>query len=133
MDTVNPIGTSLTNTQPVIKLSTASEVENAKPAQASGKDHLMMQRTDKVDADKAAVPTAEELKKATDAAAKVFAGTGTSLHFQIDDSTKETVVKIVDSKDGRVIKQIPSKEMLDLAKSITEMQDRIGKLFKEKV
>lgn len=132
MDALNTSTTSLP-----ISLTTHAVANNdgksIKSDEVKNNDVVARQSSNKGDAVKTAAPTKEELKKATEAADKVFSGTGTSLQFHIDDSTKEPVIKIVDTTDGRVIKQIPSDQMLALAKSITEMQDRIGKLFKEKV
>ncbi|MCF8150239.1 MAG: flagellar protein FlaG [Burkholderiaceae bacterium] len=53
-----------------------------------------------------------------------------SLDFSIDDSTGKTVVRITDHETGEMIRQIPSQEMLDIARSIDRMQ---GILVQQKV
>jgi flagellar protein FlaG len=45
-----------------------------------------------------------------------------SLQFSIDDDTGVTVVKVIDSATKEVIKQIPSKEMLELAKALDSIK-----------
>ena len=46
----------------------------------------------------------------------------TSLEFSVDQSTKTTVVKVVDKDSGEVIRQIPSDAALAIAESIGEFQ-----------
>ncbi|MDE2343428.1 MAG: flagellar protein FlaG [Betaproteobacteria bacterium] len=50
--------------------------------------------------------------------------------FSIDQSTKETVVKVVESGTGTVIKQIPSQQVLAIAQAIDAMQQ--GMLHQQK-
>ena len=52
-----------------------------------------------------------------------------SLRFQIHDKTKSTMVAVVDSMTDRVIREIPSKEVLDL---FSKMQDYLGMIFDKK-
>ncbi|MDE2344271.1 MAG: flagellar protein FlaG [Betaproteobacteria bacterium] len=51
--------------------------------------------------------------------------------FSIDQSTRETVVNVVESGTGTVIKQIPSKQALAIAQAIDAMQQ--GMLHQQKV
>ncbi len=51
--------------------------------------------------------------------------------FSVDPSTKETVVKVVESGTGTVIKQIPSEQVLAIAQAIDTMQQ--GMLLQHKV
>jgi flagellar protein FlaG len=53
----------------------------------------------------------------------------TRLTFTIDEDTGETVISIIDSETGEVIKKIPPDEILSLKKRIGEM---IGLLLDEK-
>lgn len=45
-----------------------------------------------------------------------------TLAFSIDDSTGKTIVRITDVQTGEMIRQIPSEEMLAIARSIDKMQ-----------
>jgi len=53
-----------------------------------------------------------------------------SLSFSLDDSTGKTIVRITDTKTGEMIRQIPSEEMMELARSLDKMQ---GMLLRQEV
>ncbi len=65
----------------------------------------------------------ESLRKLIDAAAP------NSLSFSIDDSTGKTIVRITDAQTGEMIRQIPSEELLAIARSLDRMQ---GMLLQQK-
>lgn len=52
-----------------------------------------------------------------------------NLEFTMDEETGDTIIKIVDSSSGELIRQIPSKEMLEIAKALDRLQ---GLLVKQK-
>lgn len=52
-----------------------------------------------------------------------------SLDFSIDDSSGKTIVRVTDKESGELIRQIPSQEMLDIARSLDRLQ---GILVKQK-
>jgi flagellar protein FlaG len=56
-----------------------------------------------------------------------------NLEFQVDDSTQKVVVKIVDSKSGDVVRQIPTEEMLAFIKRMQEMEGDQGTLLQDRV
>lgn len=45
-----------------------------------------------------------------------------SVRFEADDKTNQLIVKIVDSKTQKVIRQVPAEEMLGLREALTEYQ-----------
>jgi flagellar protein FlaG len=45
-----------------------------------------------------------------------------NLNFRVDDDTGEMVVKVVDATTKDVIRQIPSEEMLAIAKALDRIQ-----------
>ena len=49
----------------------------------------------------------------------------TGMRFEIDEDTQQLVVSIVDNKSGEVIRQIPSEEVLQVAKMITQMRGQL--------
>jgi flagellar protein FlaG len=51
---------------------------------------------------------------------------GTKLSFSVDAATKETVITVVDSGTGEVIRQIPSETVLKISEQITAM---LGAIF----
>lgn len=44
------------------------------------------------------------------------------LNFSIDDSSGQVVVKVIDGESGKVVRQIPSEEMLELAERLDDMR-----------
>jgi len=52
------------------------------------------------------------------------------LDFSVHKKTGETIVKVVDRDTGKLIRQIPPQEMLDLA---DKLEDMMGILFDKKV
>lgn len=53
-----------------------------------------------------------------------FVGTlnSSSLKFSVDDDTGKTIVKVMDSETNEVIKQIPSEEMIAIAKAVDQLK-----------
>jgi flagellar protein FlaG len=68
-------------------------------------------------------PDAEQIKAAVDKIQKSIANSASaSLNFSIDKDTGKTIIKVTDSQTGTLIRQIPSEEIMALAKSIDKMQ-----------
>ena len=44
------------------------------------------------------------------------------LNFSIDPATKTIVVKVINAETGKIIREIPSSELLALAKSMQELE-----------
>ena len=66
----------------------------------------------------AAKPTLDQVKQAVDQVQQIVRPLAQSLQFSIDEDTHNTVVKIVDTETNKVIRQIPSEEMLQMAKAL---------------
>jgi flagellar protein FlaG len=45
--------------------------------------------------------------------------------FAIDPDTKAVVVKLIDKQDNQVLRQVPSQEMLEIAKALDQLQGRL--------
>lgn len=52
------------------------------------------------------------------------------LHFSVHETTGRTIVKVIDKESERLIREIPSKELLDMADKMGKM---IGILFDKNV
>jgi flagellar protein FlaG len=50
-----------------------------------------------------------------------------SLDFSIDDNSGKTIVRVTDKESGELIRQIPSQEMLEIARSIDRLQGMLVK------
>ncbi len=76
-------------------------------------------------------PSQQQVQKAVDEMRKSLSESGSSnLQFAIDDESGETIVRVTELKTGELIRQIPSKEMVELAKSLDRMQ---GMLLRQQV
>jgi len=73
--------------------------------------------------------TFQEARKLAEKGNQLLKTVERNLEFKVDDSTKQIVMSIVDKDSGEVIRQVPSKEMLALAKQIQEMQGKPGGLI----
>ena len=75
-------------------------------------------------------PTVAQLESAVHDLNQSMKANSSNLAFSIDPDTEQTVVKLMDSSTGEVIKQFPSKEAIAIAKAIGDVQQ--GLLLKQK-
>ena len=113
--------------QPVNTISLGPEVV---PANMSGGNIKT------VPADKAAAPAPvaapvkqgaapqTDTKQVTDELNKIIEKMGVELSFSVDKELNMVVVTVSKSDSNEVIRQIPSKDMVDLAKRLKEMEAR---------
>jgi flagellar protein FlaG len=71
-----------------------------------------------------------ELQLAVEKIQEFVSKAASDINFSIDEDSGRTVVKVIDRETKEVIRQIPSQEMLDLAKAMDKLQ---GLLIKQKV
>jgi flagellar protein FlaG len=67
-------------------------------------------------------PSAEELKSAVAAINQVMQQANQSLEFSVDTDTHETVVKMVDTSTGELIRQFPTEATLAISRGIDQFQ-----------
>lgn len=72
-----------------------------------------------------AAPTAAQLQSAVQNTNQAMQDAGKSLAFSVDEATRETVVKLVDTQTDKVIGQFPSKQMLAISQAIGLMQEQL--------
>jgi flagellar protein FlaG len=70
-----------------------------------------------------------ELQKALDTLKQAVSTKSSVLQFSLDESSGQTIARVVDSETGELIRQMPSKELLEIAHAIDKMQ---GILLKQK-
>lgn len=75
-------------------------------------------------------PAASQIDQALDEVRKAIAPVAQELMFSVDDDTGRAVIKIIDSSTDEVIKQIPSEEILAIAKALDKLQ---GLLVRQEV
>lgn len=79
------------------------------------------------DANEAVPATAAELQEALDQFKTAISVVANELTFSIDEDSGRTLVKIIDRETDEVIKQIPSEEMLQIAKALDKLQGLLVK------
>ena len=73
---------------------------------------------------------AEDVKAAVVEGHTLLKAVNNNLQFQVDETTKQVVIKIVDNKTGELVRQIPTVEMLDFIRAMKQQEANIGKLYK---
>jgi flagellar protein FlaG len=64
------------------------------------------------------VPTLDQVNEAVSQLNKSSQAKSQGLEFSVDSDTKRTVVKVVDQSTKEVLRQIPTPEALEIAKSL---------------
>lgn len=72
------------------------------------------------------------VKNATDTANSYLQAVNRNLEFKVDSSTQEVVVKVVDSANGKVVRQIPSEEILTFIKRLQELDGQNGSILQDR-
>jgi flagellar protein FlaG len=67
-------------------------------------------------------PSLQQVQQAVQAINRVLQTSSSSLEFSVDQSTHRTIVRVVDTESGELIRQIPSDAVLAIAESIGELQ-----------
>lgn len=70
----------------------------------------------------ASTPRPEQVQQAVEQIQSVVAPVAQNLLFSIDKSTGKTVVRIVDSETKEVVRQIPTEEVLSIARALDRLQ-----------
>jgi flagellar protein FlaG len=74
-------------------------------------------------------PTPAELKTAVEKLNQSMTASSQDLQFSVDEDSKKTVVKLIDRTTHEVLRQMPSKEALEIAKSLDKA---MGKLIDQR-
>jgi flagellar protein FlaG len=101
---------------------------NDRPVQAAGQAAATEKPAPSGDG-AAAAPTREQVQRAIKQINQSMRANDQALEFSIDEDSKETVVKIIDQNTREVVRQIPSPEALEIAKSLDKM---MGLLISQK-
>lgn len=115
------------NEQPASRLNDKLSLLSAEPTSKKSIDEVKKQQDDKK-----SKLSLESTKKAVDEGNTFLQAVERNLQFKVDDSTKELVVKIVDSNSGEVLRQIPSEEMLAFIKRMKEMEGQQGFVIQDR-
>ena len=67
-------------------------------------------------------PAREDVEQAAVRIKEVLRGTTSRLEIEIDHDLHKAVIKVFSVESGEIIRQIPSQELLDLAKHLDELK-----------
>lgn len=74
------------------------------------------------------LPDQRALQSAVAAANAAVQSLSNSVEFSVDERTGRTIVRVVDADTGKLIRQLPSAEMLEIAQALDRLQ---GLLLRE--
>lgn len=127
-------GSSQAPSVSVAKSSSPSKVQQVKPVRQTQKPTMQeRQKMQHVQAEAAAVKSSRENEQqvisAIEKANKQFRTFDRKLEFSIHEGTKEIMVKVINTADDSVIREIPSEKVLDM---VAHMWEIAGILVDEK-
>jgi flagellar protein FlaG len=111
------------NIQPVAS-PVASKLED-RPAQPVEQQAAVSAVTASDKADTTAAPSRDKVETAVKTINDAMLASSQSLEFSIDEDSKGIVVKVIDQDTREVVRQMPSKEALEIAKSIDKLQEKM--------
>lgn len=117
-------------------IGSARSVDRAPPgteAVPQGAARAPATRLETADAVKgtAPAPTLEQVTEAVSQLNKSSQAKSQGLEFSVDNDSKRTIVKVVDQTTKEVLRQIPSPEALEIAKSLDALDSAKGLLIKQ--
>jgi len=118
MNEVNAItsgGSSVERTTSAGKVNVGPVEPVGKPVQADLAEHKATVSTKKDES-----YSSEDIKQALATMNDYVQSIQRDLQFSIDDELDTTVIKVVDSKSGEVIRQIPDATLLELARALAK-------------
>jgi flagellar protein FlaG len=110
------------NIQPTNNISQPAGSSGSGPTAAAPAAAAAPARPAKATASTPADATVEELKKAVNAVNKSLDSRSQAIEFSIDETDKRPIIKVVDQQTKEVIRQIPTEEMLDIARALDKAQ-----------
>ena len=122
---LNPTHTTPTGPQASVRQANSEEV--AKIANTTTSPQLESSST--TQSQVLLIGQRQELESAVEAVKDFIQPKASNLAFEIDDDSGRTVIRITEASSGELIRQIPSEELLDIAKALDRLQ---GLLVKQK-
>ena len=92
---------------------------------AAVKANAALSDTSKANAADDAEPSKDDLKNAVDKLNLSMTAASQDLEFSVDEDSKQTVVKLVDRNTHEVLRQMPTKEALEIAKSLDKAMGKL--------
>jgi len=103
-----------------VAITASKQKGSLEPPQTAAKAAVEQQATQ---------PTSAQLKSVVDSINQSMKQNNLNVEFSIDQDTKQSVIKVVESSTGQVIRQFPSEEILAVSRMIADAQR--GALIKQ--
>ena len=113
----------------------AKDLKHAQKTIVSDGESIGLAKKSKEDIDgssKAKVMSLDDARRLVEEGNKLLDNVQRNLQFKVDESTKQVVMSIVDKSTGEVIKQIPSEDVLALAKRMQEAGGELGGIVQDR-
>ena len=120
-DQVNPMGSLATGPPSALLVATAPRTtpEKTRPAKPP-------ESRPKNEAGPAAPASVETAEKAMEKINQHLQQSGTELKFKVDKGSGRTIFQIVSESSGKVLLQVPSEELLAMARKLREFAEEMG-------
>jgi flagellar protein FlaG len=134
---LSPMAVVKTDMQVEPRLSSGRKEETGVPLVVSSNDLQISKANSKEEAaneskKSESASSRDLIKKAVDEGNSMLQAVNRNLQFKVDEDTKELVVKVVDSKSGELVRQIPSEEMLALIKRMQQLDGQQGLMIQDR-
>ena len=127
MEAIKSLGQETMRRQAEMPISTSSALNSQKRTN----DNKMENKNKELQAsEQLKETTSEKITRIAEAMDSYVQSTQRDLKIQVHEETGDIMVKVISSDNGKVIREIPPKELLDLA---ARMEELAGILFDEKV
>lgn len=117
----NPMANNNTNSpfnQQISSVNSTSKIESENYDKSSEQDKLNDKNKKQLSKD--------DILEINGALNSFMTAINSDLHFVVHEKTKEIMLQVIDRRDNKVIKEIPSHEMLDV---IANIRESVGALF----
>lgn len=118
---INSVGASLSSV--VTDVKSGQKAAQVASSSTVDKKTAISQSTDENASSGTTQSKLEDVKNQVQSLQEMSQVKGWSVNFSVDSESDETVIKVVDADTQKVIRQIPSEEMLSISQKIKEMQN----------
>ena len=125
---IESIGNAIPQTTRILSQATQSAPQAAAPSPEAVATGMPAAGTPAVTTAAVQQPDAQQIAQAVEEMRTAISPVAQNLQFSIDQDIGRTIVKVVDASTDEVIRQIPSEEIVAIAKAMDKLQ---GLLIKQ--
>lgn len=117
---MNEVTVSVSASQVMAGTASSKGAVQAQPVTGGKKLPEPTETKEKIDAAETNIPTKEGLESAVASMNDYVQSIQRDLQFTVDEDLEKTIVKVIDSHSGELIRQIPDAVFLELARKLKE-------------